>query len=125
MSIRIVDYTDKSCIVIGDTFSLKDQLKAKGGRWQPNLRKMPEVATKGWLFPLTKKAELEKLIETQQVSINNQKDANQASNIVLHVNLPTEIIEKVDNVEQINNDHDGYVTIIKKITRIEKYKINN
>jgi hypothetical protein len=52
--IGLYDYTDKSFIVVGNTMSFKDELKALGGRWISgrngskcwnfSKRRLPEVA---------------------------------------------------------------------------------
>jgi len=61
-AIRVIDYTAKSCVVIGDTFKYKNILKQSGGRWTPRLLQLPGIADKGWIFPITKKTEIERLI---------------------------------------------------------------
>lgn len=42
--------SEKSVLVTGDTFQLKDMLKSEGGRWDPEL--------KGWSFKASQKAEI-------------------------------------------------------------------
>ncbi len=49
--IEIIDYSDKSVAVIGDTKPIKEHLKALGGRFNYRLSCGP-----GWIFPKRKKA---------------------------------------------------------------------
>ena len=54
-SLNIVEYSDKSVAVIGETKSIKDRLKAMGGVFNGKLRCGP-----GWIFHKNKTAELVK-----------------------------------------------------------------
>jgi hypothetical protein len=55
ISIDIIDYTDKSFVLRGDTKPYKDIIKSLGGKWNSNLN-----GGSGWIFPKTKK---DKVIE--------------------------------------------------------------
>ena len=59
---KIVNYSDKSVAVFGDTKPIKDQLKQMGGRFNPFLVN-PDTGQKesGWVFPVSKLAELKSL----------------------------------------------------------------
>ena len=46
-------------IIIGNTFPVKEQLKAMGGRWNPDER--------GWEVPSDKAAEAQALVDAQPV----------------------------------------------------------
>lgn len=61
LNIKVVDYSDKSIAVIGDTFEIKDKLKEHGGRFNKFLNIDGEKKA-GWVFPLSKKDEILKLI---------------------------------------------------------------
>lgn len=63
--IQIVNYTEKSFVVIGDTFYLKELLKTAGGKWNPHLKQKEDI-TKGWIFPMTKINVIKDLIATTQ-----------------------------------------------------------
>ncbi|MDR3246229.1 MAG: fusion protein [Prevotellaceae bacterium] len=58
----IVDYSEKALAIFGDTKLIKDQLKALGGRFNPNLTHNEEK-TAGWIFSKSKRTELEKLLQ--------------------------------------------------------------
>lgn len=51
--IKIVDYSEKAIAVIGDTFPVKDKLKALGGKFNKFL-----TCGAGWIFPKTKLEEV-------------------------------------------------------------------
>jgi hypothetical protein len=62
-NLEIVDYTEKSIVLFGNSFHLKDEIKKiSGARYNANLKK-DGVKTPGWLFPKDKKEEVEKLIQ--------------------------------------------------------------
>ncbi len=72
--IRIVPYSDLSIVLIGETFSIKDKIKALGGTFNKSLsienNKIP-----GWVFPKTKESDVEELVK----SVNNNKSSNSTS----------------------------------------------
>jgi len=57
----IVDYSDKALAVFGDTKAIKDQLKAIGGRFNPNLTHEGEKKA-GWVFSKSKEQEIRNLL---------------------------------------------------------------
>lgn len=61
--LQLVKYSAKSVALFGDTKPIKDQLKAMGGRFNPNL-KHPDTGkrTPGWIFPIAKQDKLQELI---------------------------------------------------------------
>ena len=52
--IKIVNYTDKSFVLIGNTVNIKENIKALGGKWNANLRD----GMKGWIFSKSKEKEV-------------------------------------------------------------------
>ena len=60
-NIKIIDYSDKAIAVIGDTYSIKDQLKELGARWNSGLT-INGKKTKGWILSKRKKSDVENLI---------------------------------------------------------------
>lgn len=58
--VRIVEYSDKSIAVYGNTKEIKDQLKAIGGRFNPKLKDGA-----GWIFPKNKESDVRTLLEEQ------------------------------------------------------------
>ena len=58
LDINIVDYSEKSFAVIGDTKEYKEDFKNLHGRWNPNLK-----CGKGWIFSKKRLVEVQKLIK--------------------------------------------------------------
>ena len=57
----IVDYSEKALAVFGDTRSIKDELKALGGRFNPKLTH-EDTKKAGWIFLKSKEQELRNLL---------------------------------------------------------------
>lgn len=53
--LHLIDYTDKSCVVYGDTYPIKEVLKAMGGKFSSHL----DIDGRcGWVFQITQKDSL-------------------------------------------------------------------
>ena len=64
--LKIVKYTDKSIALIGESKHIKDEIQALGGK--PNWHlKINNEKVFGWIFPLSKQAEVEALIGQKTV----------------------------------------------------------
>jgi hypothetical protein len=59
----IVDYSEKTLAVFGDTKAIKDELKALGGRFNPKLTR-EDGKQAGWIFSKIKKDDLRNLLTT-------------------------------------------------------------
>jgi len=53
--IEVIDYSDKSFAVYGNTKPIKEELKELGGRFNMYLKATSGFTFAGWIFPLTKK----------------------------------------------------------------------
>ena len=58
--IEIIDYSEKAVAVVGNTKPIKEELKSLGGRFNFRLS-----CGAGWIFPKSKREELEKLIKEE------------------------------------------------------------
>ncbi|WP_375559064.1 SNF2-related protein [Bernardetia sp. OM2101] len=65
--IQLIDYSDKSIAVVGDTYSIKDKLKNLGGRFNRGLTVNGE-RTAGWIFKKEQKTELERFVSKSSQS---------------------------------------------------------
>jgi hypothetical protein len=61
MSINIVNYSEKSIAVLGETKPLKEHLSALGGKWNPSLTHNGEKVA-GWIFVTSKRDEVKKIL---------------------------------------------------------------
>jgi hypothetical protein len=58
--LRKENYNNRSFVVRGDTKTFKSQLKALGGRWNPNLK-----GGEGWIFSINQHTDsVEKFVQT-------------------------------------------------------------
>ena len=60
--LKIVDYSEKSFAVIGDTKPVKEQLKQLGGAWNRGL-----TCGAGWIFSNKARERVEEFIKTGKV----------------------------------------------------------
>ena len=56
-SVTVVDYSEKSFVVRGDTMAIKEHMKSKGGLWNSRLK-----GGGAWLFPKTKREAVETML---------------------------------------------------------------
>jgi hypothetical protein len=61
MSINIVNYSEKSIAVLGETKPIKEHLSAIGGKWNPSLTHNGEKVA-GWIFVTSKREEVKKIL---------------------------------------------------------------
>lgn len=79
-NLQVIDYTEKAIVVIGDTYEIKDQLKANGGKFGRSWKWGP-----GWMFPKSKINDIEAILKGfEGVDISNitkgQKVAKKSAN---------------------------------------------
>lgn len=60
--LQIINYTDRSIVVIGDTLSHSNALGTLGGKFNPNLR-----VGQGWIFAKMREDSVRKYIETGEI----------------------------------------------------------
>lgn len=67
---ELLDYTEKSFVVVGDTKNVKDQLKELGGRYNPNLTH-PETKEKlaAWVFSKKQKDKIQTFLNNPAITI--------------------------------------------------------
>lgn len=69
-AINIIDYSEKSFAVVGDTKAVKDQLKKMGGRFNPKLS-----CGAGWIFSNKSRTSVEEFIKSGEVqeAVNHER----------------------------------------------------
>ncbi len=77
----LVDYSEKAIAVFGDSRAIKDELKAIGS-FNPKLTN-PNTGEKqaGWIFPKTKKQEVEKVLSVNSVAETQEDTPKKVSEI--------------------------------------------
>lgn len=71
-SYQLVDYSEKSVALFGETKQIKDQLKELGGRFNRNL-KWQDQTKPGWIFSKSKKEALEQLLSGDLPDTNQRE----------------------------------------------------
>lgn len=66
---QIINYSDKAIALVGETKTIKEQLKAIGGRFNARL-----TCGAGWIFPIKMREEVEALINGEEVKPVERKD---------------------------------------------------
>lgn len=116
-SIRIVSYTDKSFVVVGDTKTYKDSLKNLGGKWNGSLTNR-ETGEKfmGWIFYASKKNEIQYWIDSGCKAIGEaaRQEVRQEVRQESKREQPTLTSDSTLNLEKTVQ------TLIERITLLEK-----
>ena len=98
---NIVNYSEKSFVITGNTKDFKDELKELGGRWNSKL-----TCGSGWVFSLTKKKELESWLSKKSslpvavkpVAVQEEQDENTAEQFVRYLRPFYESRKKIDEI---------------------------
>lgn len=117
-SISIVDYSDKAFAVVGDTKSVKDELKKMGGRFNSKLS-----CGAGWIFPNKSREDVKRFISSGEVAerTRNERRASTGSQFVTWLD---EYVSASGN-ESARKYHLGAVRIGDGYYLIEKPSIKN
>lgn len=110
MSLNIVDYSEKAIAVFGDSTPYKVHLLNLNGKFNPSLRQNDQRQA-GWIFPKTKKGEVEKIIN----QINN--------GTITSSEQPTEHKEyKVskNTTEKEYVSKQDFMNLVSKVERLEQ-----
>jgi hypothetical protein len=83
MKLKVIVYSDKAIAVVGDTKSVKDQLKSIGGKFNPRLS-----CGAGWIFSKRKLDQVNALLD--QVISDDQECSATAAMINAHEELAFE-----------------------------------
>ena len=120
-SIIVEQYSEKSIVVRGNTIPYKEKLLSIGGKWNKMLK-----GGEGWIFPLTKKPIVEKLLSeppsvydnnNENDNSNNQNDNNSNS---YSKNTYKSINRKSENISEVILTKKEYLHLISRIERLEQ-----
>lgn len=116
--IRIVDYSEKAIAVYGDTKSIKDKLKALGGRFNPRLKDGA-----GWIFSKKSEEEVRNLINVPCLHTTVDNRTNEYKSAL------AEYCKLVNDCGYYSKEYEGAVKIEKEGNSyyylIEKPRIEN
>jgi hypothetical protein len=110
-NITLEDYSDKCCVVSGETQPLKDEIKALGGKFNGRLTN-PQTDEKfaGWVFPMSKKSSIEKWLGGGAVAIPLRTAPTPAAAGFARASVPKSTGPTASAVAEI----------MEKVTRLEK-----
>ncbi len=113
-SIFIVDYTEKAIAVFGDTKIIKDHLAGLGGKFNPSLKGDNDDKRAGWIFPKTKRSEVQTLLDKSKKGELPTLNIEDNSSSKPHV---------FESKKSVKNDSEFILTkemYLSLVTRIEK-----
>jgi len=123
-SIKLVNYSDKSIALFGNTKKIKEKLKILGGKYNKNL-KYPENGNKatGWIFPIKKK---ELILNELSINIKDKYRKNN-ENIKKNVEKPEKsIVKPQKNIIKQNKELSGLNIALKEgLSKELALKYNN
>lgn len=97
---EIVDYTEKSCAVIGETKDHKENLKKLGCKFNNNLNINGEKVP-GWIFSKKNKEDISSFIQTGKVSEQLQeKYSNRETNVYISKYEFDKLVARVAKLEK-------------------------
>jgi hypothetical protein len=108
--ISIVDYSDKSIAILGNTKKIKDELKRLGGFYNPNL-KWKNKKMSGWIYQKSARKRVEEALGLKQ----KDKDKDDSDAIEEYSKKFEKYIEEMDDVDlkKIIKDNINNITFIK------------
>ena len=136
-TITVEQYSEKAIVVRGNTVVYKDKLLSIGGKWNKMLK-----GGEGWIFPLTKKLIVEKVLSEPPTVYENDVEGPSSRNLVENKNEKTQNNTKdysftknyktsqknmiSDNSEVVLTKKD-YLHLISRIEYLEQIvaKLNN
>ena len=123
-SVKIVDYSEKSFAVIGDTYPIKDKLKKLGGTFNRRLS-----CGAGWIFTKKSKQAVEEFILTKETKTHTTTKDNKPKDGQIFTEWLKEYLEKSNETEKWKDyekkENIGAVKIQNKYWLIEKPHIEN
>jgi hypothetical protein len=113
MNIYIVDYSEKAIALFGDTTDYKTHISNAGGKYNPSLR-YNEQRQAGWIFPKTKKAEVEKLVNQIKSGSIEEVKQSVSSTPVREYKKKTE----TNDCEWVSKQ--DFMNLVSKVERLEQ-----
>ena len=118
-SITVEQYSEKAIVVRGNTIPYKEKLLSVGGKWNKMLK-----GGEGWIFPLTKKPVVEKLLSEPPTVYEDSSDSSSSSSS----SSSSTYKSKQNNYKtskSVSNESSSEVVLTKKeylhlISRIER-----
>ena len=116
-SITVEQYSEKAIVVRGNTVPYKDKLLSIGGKWNKMLK-----GGEGWIFPLTKKPIVEKMLSEPPSVHNNDSSENSNENDKYFKTPKTYKTTRVssESSSEVILTKKEYLHLISRIERLEQ-----
>jgi len=115
-SIFIVDYTEKAIAVFGDTKIIKDHLAGLGGKFNPSLKGDNDDKRAGWIFPKTKRSEVQSLLEKSKKGELPTLNSEENSSSKPHAFEPKRTVK---NESEFILTKEMYLSLVTRIEKLE------
>jgi len=137
--LRVIDYSEKAIALIGETFSIKEDIKKLGGTFNKSLS-IENTKTSGWIFPINKKQDLENFIKTipsdklkstsknsstvndikSSISIDPKITHEMFANLLNKYEILEARLQFIENSLSLNNSTSKSSSVIKNKTKFKK-----
>jgi hypothetical protein len=115
-SIFIVDYTEKAIAVFGDTKIIKEHLAGLGGKFNPSLKGDNDDKRAGWIFPKTKRSEVQSLLEKSKKGELPTLNSEENSSSKPHAFEPKRTVK---NDSEFILTKEMYLSLVTRIEKLE------
>jgi len=105
MSLYIVDYSERAIALFGETSQYKDNISAIGGKFNASLKNNDQKLA-GWIFPKSKKSEVEKLLNSIKEGTLTRTETKEP---YIKKNITEEYVSKKD-----------FMNLLSKVERLEQ-----
>lgn len=105
MSLYIVDYSERAIALFGETSQYKDNISAIGGKFNASLKNNDQKLA-GWIFPKSKKSEVEKLLNSIKEGTLTRTEMKEP---YIKKNISEEYVSRKD-----------FMTLLSKVERLEQ-----
>ena len=113
-TITVEQYSEKAIVVRGNTVPYKEKLLSIGGKWNKMLK-----GGEGWIFPLTKKPIVEKLL-SEPPSVHNDDNNNDNEHSSKSYNYKKRNISSDPYSSEVVLTKKEYLHLISRIERLEQ-----
>jgi hypothetical protein len=116
-SITVEQYSEKAIVVRGNTIPYKEKLLSVGGKWNKMLK-----GGEGWIFPLTKKPVVEKLLSEPATVYEDGSDNSSSSSSYKEKQNTYKTSRSVSNesTSEVVLSKKEYLHLISRIERLEQ-----
>jgi hypothetical protein len=113
---EVINYTDRSVAVFGNTKPYSEPLKQAGGRFNPSLKYGNDEETRrpGWIFSKTKENDVRQLVD----SLNSQPQPVATSSTSTSSNSTSSKTSQYKSVDSV--DKKTFMALVTRVERLEQ-----